>query len=78
MPLYEYSCNSCNTVYEQRNKIADRATSTCPHCNSVDTKQQTTTTMVIADGCPGHEMRWEKNSPINIKRMTNEAYGLPD
>lgn len=38
MPYYNFSCQSCDAVFELSRKIADRdevATETCPECSTV-------------------------------------------
>jgi putative FmdB family regulatory protein len=40
MPLYDYSCNICNTTWEVICKIAERSDPhICPECSSTDTAQ---------------------------------------
>jgi putative FmdB family regulatory protein len=32
MPAYEYECDSCQTHFERRQKMSERALETCPDC----------------------------------------------
>ncbi len=34
MPIYEYKCNSCNTVFEEIQKFSDDPVKKCRHCSS--------------------------------------------
>ncbi|HIJ95357.1 MAG TPA: zinc ribbon domain-containing protein [Desulfuromonadales bacterium] len=34
MPMYEYSCKSCNYHFELRQKFSDPPASSCPECGS--------------------------------------------
>lgn len=41
MPLYDYQCMKCETVFEVTCKIAERSDPhKCPNCNSVETEQR--------------------------------------
>lgn len=33
MPIYEYKCQSCGTVYEKRQSVSDKPLSTCEKCH---------------------------------------------
>lgn len=63
MPTYDYQCTDCGSHYEAFRKIADRATSDCPHCGGLGA-QQVSAPQVKLDGTdpsfPGEYMRWEK------------------
>jgi len=32
MPAYEYQCDRCETHFEQRQKMSEKALETCPQC----------------------------------------------
>lgn len=35
MPLYNYICDTCNTVFEEFNSMSDMETAPCPTCNNI-------------------------------------------
>ena len=35
MPLYDYQCDSCNTVFESYNKMAECRNAECPKCKAI-------------------------------------------
>ncbi|MGV7931244.1 MAG: zinc ribbon domain-containing protein [Spirochaetota bacterium] len=37
MPLYEFSCKSCQRVFTELRRIGDDREATCPECGSSDT-----------------------------------------
>ncbi len=34
MPLYEYACDSCDHLFEVRQRFSDEPVSTCPKCGA--------------------------------------------
>lgn len=42
MPLYDYKCVKCQTLFESLQKIADRQTAVCPRCGYIGTLQMST------------------------------------
>ncbi len=38
MPIYEYQCESCDTITEALQKFSDRPLKKCPHCGGRLTK----------------------------------------
>jgi putative FmdB family regulatory protein len=51
MPLYEYQCEECYTVFEKRRSMADAdKAAICPTCNSLLTTRQLSVVAVIGAG----------------------------
>jgi putative FmdB family regulatory protein len=40
MPIYEFACSQCGTVFELMRKIGDRTEVACVQCASTQTQQQ--------------------------------------
>ena len=63
MPLYEYQCKPCNTVFEQFNSIPNREVANCPKCGSIAV-QKIGAPMVKLEGISGDFPtaydQWEK------------------
>ena len=53
MPLYEYQCQDCRTVFEVRATFKEKQSGLhpeCPQCQSLDTKQVLTAGLLIHAG----------------------------
>lgn len=51
MPLYDYRCEECHTVFEQRRSMADAdKAAVCPACDSLLTTRLLSTVAVIGAG----------------------------
>ena len=51
MPLYDYRCDECHTVFEQRRAMADvDKVTVCPACDSLLTTRLLSTVAVIGIG----------------------------
>ena len=51
MPLYDYRCDECQTVFEQRRAMAEAdKVAVCPACNSLLTTRQLSVVAVIGAG----------------------------
>lgn len=52
MPTYQYACSSCEKVWDELHKIADRHTpleKPCPHCSTSGTVVQQITAVSFGD-----------------------------
>ena len=49
MPLYDYRCIECDTVFSGMKTITERKTSVCPNCNG-DAKQLISAPTIALDG----------------------------
>ncbi len=52
MPIYEYGCSNCNTIFEKILKMSEMLnpiSEPCPVCNSESTIQQMATAAAIGD-----------------------------
>jgi len=43
MPIYEYSCKTCNRKFELLRRFSDTAEVTCPKCGSVEVVRKIST-----------------------------------
>lgn len=50
MPVYEYECKKCETVFEIQQKIADAPLTCCPDCGSPVRKLMSTTSFQLKGG----------------------------
>lgn len=51
MPLYDYRCEECHTVFEQRRSMADAdKAAVCPACDSLLTTRLLSAVVVISTG----------------------------
>lgn len=51
MPLYDYRCEECHTVFEQRRSMADAdKVAVCPACSSLLTTRLPSTVAMIGAG----------------------------
>lgn len=51
MPLYEYQCHDCNTVFKERKTFAQSSeTAVCPTCTSVETRKLLGAVAFISNG----------------------------
>lgn len=51
MPLYDYRCEECHTVFEQRRSMADAdKVAVCPACDSLLTTRLLSAVVVIGAG----------------------------
>lgn len=58
MPIYEYSCNACNTAFELL--IRGKETPACPECESEDLERKISLSRVKSDATRGLAMRAAK------------------
>jgi putative FmdB family regulatory protein len=58
MPIYEYSCNACDTAFELL--IRGKETPACPECESEDLERQISLSGVKSDTTRGLAMRAAK------------------
>ena len=73
MPIYEYRCKKCVTVFEAWVKMSDRLLSDCPECGTTcDMKISAVRSMLdpISGDFPGATMSWEKK---RIGKMAQEV-----
>jgi putative FmdB family regulatory protein len=50
MPLYEYECESCGTIFEARQKFSDAPLSSCRDCGGPVTKLISRTEFALKGG----------------------------
>lgn len=56
MPLYEYQCNHCQTIFEVRASFKEKDNGlhpTCPQCNSQETRQVLSAGLLLHGGEAG-------------------------
>lgn len=39
MPVYEFKCNDCNTIFSELRKMGDTKAPRCPYCRSTNTEK---------------------------------------
>jgi len=68
MPLYEYKCDECATLFEQRRAMADADKVTvCPLCSSLLTRRIFSVVAVLSGSRP------KVNSPPTSNRKTHHT-----
>ncbi len=75
MPTYNYTCKGCSHNFDQFNSIANRNTAECPECKSTNVTKEVTSCSVVAAGCPGNEMKHDRNFVKNAVAQTAERQG---
>lgn len=53
MPLYEYKCRECATIFTELRRISDENPPRCPRCNSISTDRKISTFSSVrpSQGC---------------------------
>lgn len=71
MPLYDYSCKNCDTIFEAFNKVDSRETAKCSKCGE-DCNMKLTAPRVALDPIsgdfPGATMQWERKRKEKMKQ----------
>lgn len=57
MPLYDYKCNACHSISEERHGMDFEGSVTCPNCGSNDT------TKIIS--APGSVLDWRDSDSVH-------------
>ncbi|UCD99245.1 MAG: zinc ribbon domain-containing protein [Chloroflexota bacterium] len=66
MPIYQFSCNSCNTQFEERRSFSQSdAPGTCPTCQSQDSQKIFNAVTVFAYDSTAAD---RKNFPAKLAR----------
>ncbi len=60
MPIYEYSCEGCQQVFEKMQKISDSGSITCPHCGTSSTKRLVSRTSFQLKGTGWYQTDYKK------------------
>ena len=51
MPMYEFECRKCETVFEEKRPFAEAGRpATCPVCASADTKKRLSVVAFVTNG----------------------------
>lgn len=51
MPLYEYACNQCGTLFEKMVRMSEASQKpACPHCGSTHTNKQLSKIAITSSG----------------------------
>lgn len=50
MPLYDYQCLSCETVFEELRSIEEEESPSCPSCSSTNTQRKICSPYIVRDG----------------------------
>lgn len=75
MPLYDYYCERCDTVFETIRPMAERQTSECPECGDTCKMKLTAPTVAldpISGDFPGATMAWEKKREQKMKQEVKQ------
>lgn len=77
MPIYEYRCPECDTVFDELKKVADRKTHDCPQCgataNVLVSRTHLDYRMGVSYDFPTAAAKWDK-----IQRSKNQKGGTWD
>ena len=76
MPLYDYVCKECDTMFETFNSMANRASAPCPKCGKECAMKLTAPRVVldpISGDFPGATMAWERKRKEKMKQEVKQG-----
>ncbi len=76
MPVYEYSCSSCNLRFEVRHPVGNSSGQCCPDCNS-EAKRVFTPVGVVFKGTGFHTTDYRVEKPEQIDKGAPDAPAAP-
>ena len=50
MPIYEYECQNCSTIFEKRQSFSDEPKAVCPFCESNKTRRLIAAPAIVFKG----------------------------
>ena len=76
MPIYEYSCNSCNLRFEVKRRAGLASEERCPDCNS-EAKRVFTPVGVLFKGTGFHATDYRTQTAGQTEKNTSEVPAEP-
>jgi putative FmdB family regulatory protein len=78
MPLYDYVCKPCDTIFEAFNSMDNRDTAPCPKCGEECSMKLTAPRVAldpISGDFPGATMAWERKRKEKMKQEVKQDKG---
>ncbi|GAB4308535.1 MAG: hypothetical protein Kow0090_22780 [Myxococcota bacterium] len=77
MPIYEYQCETCGTVFEKEQKITANGNVACPQCKTKKTKRLISNTNFALKGGGWYATEYGSHKTVALKEKAENPCETP-
>lgn len=77
MPIYEYQCNSCGTIFDSLQRLSDPDPSECPNCDKPQIQRRVTAPSFRLAGSGWYETDFKKDGDKKRNLAGDGSSGAP-